>query len=82
MSSDLMTPYKTLKKNNVGKKLHIGARPGFRPCGPIREMLRNELRTVRSQTKIFENCIVGHLGAKYPELAKRFWILRQEKEGK
>jgi hypothetical protein len=51
---------------------------GFEPCGPIAEMVQHELRSGINKTDLMENCIAKALGAKYPKLAERFRILREE----
>jgi hypothetical protein len=51
---------------------------GFEPCGPVAEMLNNEFRSGASKTHVLEDCIVKAVGSKYPKLAERFRILREE----
>lgn len=63
-------------------KNHVVTRnmESFEPCGPVREMIRNELRGKGrgAKTRLFEDCIVQTLKPKYPKLAERFRILREE----
>jgi len=51
---------------------------GFEPCGPIAEMLNNEFRSGASKTRVMEDLVAKALGSKYPKLAERFRILREE----
>lgn len=53
---------------------------GFEPSGPVAEMVQFELRSGLTKTRLMEDCIVKALGAKYPKLACRYWILREELE--
>lgn len=52
----------------------------FEPSGPVRSMLANELRNKPhgAQKKLMEEALVCLLRNKYPKLADRFDILREE----
>ena len=51
---------------------------GFEPSGPIAEMIRNEQRSGQTKTRVIENCIAVALRRKYPKLAWRYDVLREE----
>jgi hypothetical protein len=64
----------TVTTNKKQKRTLIG----FEPCGPVLEMVQIELRAGMSKTDLMEACIVKALGSKYPKLAERFRIIREE----
>jgi len=63
------------------KSKTVGKLVGWRPCGPVRAMLNNELRGNPDITAVVEAAIVAGLSSKYPKLASRFNILREEALG-
>ena len=60
------------------KQKTVGKMVGWRPCGPIRAMLNNELRGNPDITAVVENAIAAGMAAKYPKLFSRFKVLREE----
>lgn len=52
----------------------------FEPSGPILQMIQNELRGKPRgfKTRLFERCIYTALAAKYPKLAERYDVLKEE----
>lgn len=52
----------------------------FEPCGPIQAIIDNELRSggAGALRRYMEECVMAKSGLKYPKLAQRFLVLREE----
>lgn len=50
----------------------------FRFCGPIRQMIENEIRDGKNKTTAAQDAIAAALSAKYPKLANAYAMLREE----
>ena len=50
----------------------------FRFCGPIRQMIQNEIRSGKNKTCAAQDAIAAALAAKYPKLADAYKMLREE----
>jgi len=52
----------------------------FEPCGPVSSMIANELRGkgLGAKKRLMESALVCMLQAKYPKLAERYNVLKEE----
>lgn len=73
---NLSNVMKNVVKNKVGKTRKILS---FEPTGEIRAMLENELRSGSKLRQILERCVIQALAPKYPKLAARHQIIREER---
>ena len=74
--NDMAHPNTNAGKNKLARaeKTHIS----FRPSGPIRSIIHNEMRKDKNRSRVIERLIAAGAGDKYARLVERFAILQVE----